>query len=82
MVEEERLVLIEHALWCHGDIGGSEWNGRILLRAKTQGLLPQAPFIAATADASVPARRAASVTLFAIACQEGAVATGRHKRMF
>jgi hypothetical protein len=25
MVEEERLVLIEHALWCHGDIGGSEW---------------------------------------------------------
>ena len=68
MAEEERLVLIEHALWCHGDIGGSEWNGRILLRAKTQ---PQAPLIAATADASASARRAASVTLFAIACQEG-----------
>jgi len=56
MVEEERLVLIEHALWCHGDIAGSEWNGRILLRAKTQ---PQAPLIAATADASASARRAA-----------------------
>jgi len=41
MVEEERLVLIEHALWCHGDIGGSEW------------------FIAATADASASAPRAA-----------------------